>query len=355
MMMILTLLWCLQLLPFFFLPVCWTEKDRSYRSLVVSGVPLIAPSDDVLTLNATTPNGRNCHHFTSNDEQLACLRIISVAASSEHNMVVLLMSTNGGRELLDNWIQSANAVGLINYVVVCLDAELYEAMKVHGPMHSVLLPHSIGYSEGTQAKKAISGYKSKEWSNMMMMVPKLNKWVLALGVSIVYCDTDIVLLRNPLSAFVDAFQRADFSAQVDGQVLQSDPLECSARYSSSAEWKEETRGQGKLCGGLFLLSPDSHKHNMDIIDTWIHELDKKERKNQPAFNRAIQKVHERHGINVQPLNCSLFPNGYRFNDLYAGSWWKKAQSVPPLLVHANWVKAGKKELMQSWDMWYGKV
>lgn len=158
--------------------------------------------------NITTPNGIKCSSFLNIDERLACIQIIQIASTNPNNMITLLMSTNGGVELLQNWIRSAHHVGLTNFLVVCLDMELYQALKQHGHKHSVLLPKSIGYSASSSStsssstsnnnvntKTNIATYKSKEWSSMMMMVPKLTKWVLQLGVNIVYCDTDIVLIR----------------------------------------------------------------------------------------------------------------------------------------------------------------
>ena len=52
-------------------------------------------------------------------------------------------------------------------------------------------------------------------------------------------------------------------------------------------------------------------------------------KNQPAFNRVLLKMVNSKSINLKIFNCAEFPNGHRWNEDWAGNWWRKKQTVKP--------------------------
>ena len=241
-------------------------------------------------------------------------------------------SYSEGLSAVEDWILSARAVQLSSFVVFCVDDDIYSLLSIKEPDNVVRLPHSFVYQSSLPRKANIT-LSLMHRDPKMELVPLLSRWILDLGIAAVYIDPEVVLLRNPLPALLLAYSRGDFSTQVEGRLVESTPRECNALYSEDRVlWGLYSTGGTKLTPDLFILSPDPHKKNRQLLDRWIAVLRSQEDiSGKKAFHEAIVFAQKDLGINFQTLDCSLFPNAYRY--FTVGSWWRHQQPYPPVLVN----------------------
>jgi hypothetical protein len=253
-------------------------------------------------------------------------------------------SYSEGLSAVEDWILSARAVQLSSFVIFCVDNDIYSLLSIKEPANVVRLPHSFVYQSSLPRKANIT-LSLMHRDPKMELVPLLSRWILDLGISAVYIDPEVVLLRNPLPALLLAYSRGDFSTQVEGRLVETTPRECNALYSEDRMlWGLYSTGGTKLSPDLFILSPDPHKKNRQLLDRWIAILRSKEDiSGKTAFHEAIVFAQKDLGINFQTLDCSLFPNAYRY--FTVGSWWRHQQPYPPVLVNLKGIS--DKQLMLS--------
>jgi len=253
-------------------------------------------------------------------------------------------SYSEGLSAVEDWILSARAVQLSSFVIFCVDNDIYSLLSIKEPANVVRLPHSFVYQSSLPRKANIT-LSLMHRDPKMELVPLLSRWILDLGISAVYIDPEVVLLRNPLPALLLAYSRGDFSTQVEGRLVETTPRECNALYSEDRMlWGLYSTGGTKLTPDLFILSPDPHKKNRQLLDRWIAILRSKEDiSGKTAFHEAIVFAQKDLGINFQTLDCSLFPNAYRY--FTVGSWWRHQQPYPPVLVNLKGIS--DKQLMLS--------
>ena len=311
---------------------------------------------------STTPTGIHCSTLIA-DEAIACRSM--VAAADMRGGLIVGTTTGGNGVLARNWALSLRAAsgGRDPPAVLFCDSAETRATFME------LLPGRVVTSSLLTAHRGHAAYKSKEWSALMLAVPRLVRWTLSLGFSVLYLDTDTAALpdSNLLAA---AFAAADLLAvdylpQVDGMLQRSNPVECTLEYADGT--KPIT---GRMCGGagFFRASPAS----IALLDSWMATLNvhgRSEGKNQPSLNRAAVALMRAGVLRVAPADCALFPNGFRIGGgcfvksktphcpeklQRGGSWWRAAQTRSPMLLHANWHvgEQDKVRLLQEWGAWF---
>jgi hypothetical protein len=250
-----------------------------------------------------------------------------------------------GLSAVEDWILFARAVQLSSFVVFCVDDDIYSLLSIKEPANVIKMPHSFVYQSSLPRKANIT-LSLMHRDPKMELVPLLGRWILDLGITAVYIDPEVVLLRNPLPALLLAYSRADFSTQVEGRLVESTPRECNALYSEDRMlWGLYSTGGTKLTPDLFILSPDPRKKNRQLLDRWIAILRSREDiSGKTAFHEAIVFAQKDLGINFQTLDCSLFPNAYRY--FTVGSWWRHQQPYPPVLVNLKGLR-DKQVLLSS--------
>ena len=249
-----------------------------------------------------------------------------------------------------NWWRHLEAAAVRNFALLATDDAAHTTLQAELAGHVVRCPRSIVGSTGTRDP---SGYKSKGWTKLMFAVPMMVRWVLRLGLNVLWMDTDVIALADPLPAIrAQAAQAAVghdgplLLASVDGRVPDEDLHECRRAYSADARWGRSASGW-KLCGGLFYLRHGDAA--LSFLREWERRLHEPGAgaKNQPHYNEALRTATS--GLRVDVLPCDLFPNGYR----YASEAWRRAQRRAPLLVHNNWIKGHEAKLsrFRGWGMW----
>ena len=270
---------------------------------------------------------------------------------------VVAMTNAGNIDFTMNWLGSLRRKAQVtHWFVYAVDGHTVSALTDRvgeAEKHRVrLIPPRLLPPLKAGKQKAHFAYRSEGWSSLMMMVPRLVSWLLFEELedgALMYSDTDIAWMGNPFSALPQGFwQDFDFLGSVDGRVPRSDPLSCP--------------NQSSFCGGLFVLQ--ANERVKKLLEYWQAEL-LGERKNQPAFNRAIALAQGTVGLRVSPLDCSQFPNGWRFfckyvksknKDFTCGFDWLSLQprSKPPLMVHVTYIAGAenkRKRLIDAglWD------
>lgn len=271
------------------------------------------------------------------DDETRAARTLRVLANASGDLVIS-HTTGANLPFARNWWRHLMRVGVHNFALLATDDSAMAALALELPGHAVRCPHSILAPSSASAAHAMR-YKSAGWTRLMFAVPRMVAWVLRLGASVLWMDTDIVALANPFLAIQSELRRAPavgggasgstvVLASVDGRVPEENLHECRAAYSLESRWGRSAGGW-KLCGGLFYVQPA--EATLSFLRDWERRLRAPGAgaKNQPHYNEALRASRER--LDVRTLPCDLFPNGYR----YASATWRNAQRRAPLLVHNN--------------------
>ena len=141
---------------------------------------------------------RDCHDEEHSEE---LLRVVSSRKSSE-GVIVLAFADKGYRDTALNWIASLEAVGVTNYVLVCLDAESHVFYQQVG-VPSVRLPEPSACADISAADASVTRISEQQrevrlsivWLRRIMIVSRL----LNAGIDVVLSDVDAVWVSNALS------------------------------------------------------------------------------------------------------------------------------------------------------------
>lgn len=256
------------------------------------------------------------------------------------------------------WTHLRDVAGVRAFALLTTDANAWAALSSELPRHTVRCPPGVYSAQSDRHGSGPAQYRSARWTHLMFAVPRMVHWVASAGVNVLWMDTDVVALRDPMPilhaqlAALGASGRDATAglvlASVDGRFPDEDPHECGRAYSESTRWGRSAGG-GKLCGGLFYLR--SGPGTLRFLRDWERRLrgPGAGAKNQPHYNEALRSASGTLQVEVMP--CDLFPNGYRYNS----AAWKAAQRRAPVVVHANWMKgaAVKQQRLQSWGLWRG--
>mgnify|MGYP002632866031 CR=1 FL=1 len=269
---------------------------------------------------------------------LRSVAIDSTLAISHTNEANLLFAAN--------WYTHLERAGVSNYAMIATDDQAYDRLLLKLPQRVVRCPSAIS---GVVAHSQHLRYRSAGWTRLMFAVPKMVRWVVRMGLDVLWMDTDVVALRDPFPIISELLggassEQLGLLASVDGRVPGDNLSECAVSYTSDPQWGRSAGGW-KLCGGLFYIrqSPGARA----FLRAWERSLASPAAgaKNQPHFNQALRETN----LPLRVLPCEKFPNGYR----YASDAWRAAQRRPPVLVHNNWIKGheAKMKRFRAWGMW----
>lgn len=174
-----------------------------------------------------------------------------------------------------------------------------------------------------------------EWGPLMFTKLQIVHHLLRLGRSLLYSDTDVVFLRDPLSYLQEETKDYDLSIQY--------------------------HGHGMVCAGFYYIKPTARAmHLVDVLrdDTRkLSEVPKSHVKSEeqvhcdnPLINRRLATRAYNGGVS--------FPNA-RYNMLLRDPfpdriWWKKRTPEEAYVVHFNCLvgKDSKIKEMRKYRMWY---
>ena len=314
--------------------------------------------------------------------------------------IAVTHTTAANLEFARNWYLHLQRASVSNYALIATDD------VAHATLAREVVGHVVTYPLGPKGvAQAAQSYRSRGWTRLMFAVPRMLHWVLAMGLDVLWMDTDVVALSDPFplirqhaaaataaaaaaaaaataaakagttvpriaSASVNADNplsprpRGLLLASVDGRVPDERLAECGRYYSHDPRWRASS-GTSKLCGGLFFAR--SSAATIALALDWERRVNALNagQKNQPHFNAALDAARN---VHVALLPCAQFPNGAR----YASPAWRRAQLTHPqlahpqlahpqapqqdqgpVLVHNNWIKghAAKRARFREWGLW----
>ncbi|CAN8062256.1 unnamed protein product [Agarophyton chilense] len=247
-----------------------------------------------------------------------------------NNTVILSALNYGYRGIMMNWVCNMRHLGITNFVIAALDADLYKFAYTRG------LPT---YLENTIFQGLNSSiisdatYGSDSFKQLTKMKSRVVVRILKEGFNVMWTDSDIIYFRNPLQ---DMWAyHADLSIQ------------------TNAPDNEPMNGRRRLNSGFYLAR--SNPATIQAFEDIILFASKSRMSEQPCFYDVMcGKEGQRaeggdtckyNGMIVKLLNRHLYPNG-----ITDGIWDTTPGKIPEkfphlFILHNNWVKGadGKRD------------
>lgn len=244
------------------------------------------------------------------DRGLQTPQALSTCILPDTDTVMLLMTNSAYVHYTRNLLNSitTHCPELLKSVLVCcLDDQSCSQL---GGFPVLMTVHR---HEDTETTPAL--YGTTRFSNVVNMKVVFIQVLLQRGKQVLYCDSDIVVLKNPLPYMEPMLQDKDVIVQ------------------------REKHDQTVLCTGFVLVKPTPA--TLKTFD-W-HRIPTTATSEQPMLNYLFQKFDVPH----LPLSTRLFPSGAE---------WYADSTGDPYVVHYNWISnLDKKARMQSYGHWFDDV
>lgn len=239
-----------------------------------------------------------------------------------NNTIIVTGVNYGYHEIMMNWVCNLRHLNISNFVVAAFDSELYEYAYTRGI--STYLETEV--VQGHNATHSDAAYGTSSFKELTKMKSRVVLRFLKLGYNTIWCDTDIVLFKNPIEDMWS--YKADLVIQ------------------TNAPDNEEENDLRRINSGFYLA-----KSNSRVIRTFedvVKYAAKSRMSEQPCFYDVIcgkfgerrKGIHrcEYEGMKLVLLNRDLYPNG-----VTKGMWevapGKILELFPELyIIHNNWVK-----------------
>lgn len=246
-----------------------------------------------------------------------------------NNTIILSALNYGYRGIMMNWVCNMRHLGITNYVIAALDADLYKFAYTRG------LPTYLENTifQGLNASIiSDASYGSDSFKQLTKMKSRVVVRLLKEGYNVVWSDSDIIYFRNPLQHMWS--YNADLSIQ------------------TNAPDNEPMNGRRRLNSGLYLVR--SNPATIRTFEEIIQFASKSRMSEQPCFYDVMCGKEGQHaegddtcrynGMVIKLLDRHLYPNG-----ITDGIWDTAPGKIPEkfpnlFILHNNWVKgAGGKQ------------
>ncbi len=173
------------------------------------------------------------------------------AALAENNTVILSFANSDYLPVIENWINALNHLNIKNYIVICLDQEVYDHLLQQG--NPVLLRPCIN-----------------ELGSLWVHRIDVIKEFLDVGFNVLHSDADAVWLKNPLGKYI--YNQPDDMIFSQGTVWPPDIHE---------KW------QFVLCCGLFYV-----KSNLAVLNFFelLAIRVREDKDDQVSINRMLYEA-----------------------------------------------------------------
>lgn len=223
--------------------------------------------------------------------------------------IILTFTDSAYAHFACNMLESVkqNAPELLSSILVCcLDDRALQAIESYDDVCTCLCKGLIGENSHGPAL-----YGSERFNKIVNIKVMLIQQLLHAGKQVLYCDSDIVILHNPMPDLLK------HDTQVVIQADQTDPL--------------------ILCTGFVFVKPTPL--TIQVFDwTRIPPLCTSE---QPVVNYLIKDLE----VPYTPLDTRVFPSGK--------VWYASADKLNPSIVHYNWLSNDEKvDKMKHYGHWF---
>ena len=184
--------------------------------------------------------------------------------------------------------------------------------------------------------------------------------VLRMGYNLLFTDTDMVWLRNPLdrlrATYGAALDRGELDVLIQSDYDESNDARCEAHeHCARSAWCDRASGrcEDEACGGFYYLR--SAPPAIALLEALFERM-AWQRKNvdarigeQPALNYVLRRTR---GLRYVVLPREQYPNGQSYFVQRPPS--SKRRKERPVIVHNNWIAGfeAKRERFESHGLWF---
>lgn len=240
-----------------------------------------------------------------------------------NNTIILSALNYGYRGIMMNWVCNMRHLGITNFVIAALDADLYKFAYTRS------LPTYLENTIFDGLNSSIlsdATYGSDSFKQLTKMKSRVVVRLLKEGYNVVWSDSDIIYFRNPLQDM--------WSYNVD-LVIQT-----------NAPDNEPMNGRRRLNSGFYLAR--SNAVTIKAFEDIIKFASKSRMSEQPCFydvmcgkegqNAEGDDTCKYNGMVVKLLDRHVYPNG-----ITDGIWDVGSGTIPEkfpnlFILHNNWVK-----------------
>lgn len=294
----LSLLAMLVLLSMFYLSSSYTQVVRNIPSEYAQEDqhPILNQSDLILNQSFPEPDEQ---FMTKIRSQLA-----------QDNILVIATANFGMRDYVYNWIASLEKTGHHQYIVFCIDDDLYTHLESSGyESHASKIPAEWFHKP---IEAAFSDYYSPTYAAITHAKTLVVQRLLYLGITVFFSDVDIVWLQPHI---------VDFLA---GRL--------NVREESHVLFQQEGYDQMNINSGFYIMRPEDSMKKL-LADT-IELQDTGEYTQQGAMNKALYNLDmDMRTSPVVLLDLFMFPNGFAYFQNDVPQRW----GIEPYIAHANYL------------------
>ena len=240
-----------------------------------------------------------------------------------NNTIILSALNFGYRDIMMNWVCNMRHLGISNFVIAALDADLYKFAYTHG------LPTYLENTifDGLNASLiSDASYGSDSFKQLTKMKSRVVVRLLREGYNVVWSDCDIILFKNPLENMWS--YNADLVIQ------------------TNAPDNEAMNGRRRINSGFYLAR--SNAQTIRGFEDVIKYASRSRMSEQPCFYDVLcgkqgetavgDNGCEYQGMIVKLLDRHVYPNG-----ITDGIWDVEPGTIPKkfphlFILHNNWVK-----------------
>lgn len=257
------------------------------------------------------------YHVSSNPPQ----EDLKAIKSSKKPIKILIVFNGKYKSEAENLLASIkkNTPSLVNHIIVCVSDKSSKSFAIENNLEYFQMP------EIKPAKKIGFGTKSQNRFTQRKYEAILH--LLDKGEKVLYTDTDIVFLRNPL-----------------GEIPDGD-------YDIAIQNDSETDTMGNLCTGFIYLKPTDKSKKLirgalDLMQSaWFKKVG-----DQYAFNMMINNKNLKDPAKIHILDECIFPNGIRYFD----KTLPRCTKHEAVIVHNNYIMGleNKQERFKKHDLMF---
>ena len=290
-------------------------------------------------------------------EQVVKLAERTATIRHHERIVMPLLANSRMLPMLKNMLCSVDRTSIQNWFVIAFDELVCQNLAAGFGLTAVqraacITPYrrfeaaahgsddakaDLGQGDDHPVKRA-AAYRSRLFNVFMCHRVGWLRLLLAAGFNVLHCDSDIVVLRNPLPLFEEA-----------GLVR---PGGHTAAYRDS-DMLVQSEGVYGNNGGFYYVR--ANNRTVDLFDALLRRfyskvslLNNSMFEDQHCLNDVLRDGRKRRkGLRVKApkLNETLFPNGLT---------WSTGHSTKAVayIVHMNWVKQSKKARLIGDGLWF---
>ncbi|CAM9206713.1 unnamed protein product, partial [Hapterophycus canaliculatus] len=250
---------------------------------------------------------------------------------TEQGVVIVSNVNCGYLDMAVNFIMSVQRHSNAKVLFVAMDEVAFDFMDDLEPGTVVMFPVKTG-SVRKHASRA-GEFGDASFAAEVLVRPSILSHILAQSFTVLWSDSDIVWLSNPLPLLPDAYDPSDVRAGSE-VMLQHDGADHVA------------------CTCFMFLKPTVGSHK--LLALWKkHMIDQKSDKNQKPFQAPLQAMVEV-GLNVRYIPNEVMPAGRDFFNVGPVDDYAKVVHPQARIAHNNFIKGHEKKMnrFQRYNLWW---